>query len=322
MYLRHAVRTLVVSLLALGVIEIATAATVRGSSANDTLRGTAKADRLVGGRGHDLILARAGSDRLEGGPGNDRLYGEQGDDALNGGPGADRLFGGGGSDVHLVRDGKRDVVDCGLGKDRAIADPLDSLARCEVVSRPIVDVGLTVFRSGQGAVRSDPPGIDCGSDCRAVFKGGTAVTLAAVPASGWRFMGWTGACSGTSPCEVFLDVPRTVRATFALEPTSPPPPPPAPPPAPHPPPTPPPAPTFTLSVGVVGSGQVTSSPGGISCGGDCDESYPAGTTVTLTATPTGTLLPTFLGWVGACVGLGSCTVTMNSDQSVTALFSP
>jgi hypothetical protein len=318
-YLRNAVRTLVASLLALCVIEIATAATIRGSSANDTLRGTANADRLVGGRGQDLILARAGRDRLEGGPGNDRLYGEQGNDRLNGGPGVDRLFGGAGSDVLVVRDGTRDLVDCGPGKDQAIADALDSLARCEVVSRPAVDVGLTVLRSGQGAVRSDPSGINCGSTCHAVFEGGTAVTLAARPASGWTFLGWTGACSGTSLCEIFLDAPRSVRATFALESPSPPPPAPTPP---EPAPTPPPAPMFTLSVGVVGSGQVTSSPGGISCGGDCGESYPAGTTVTLTPTPTGALLPTFLGWVGACVGSGSCTVTMNSDQSVTALFSP
>jgi Divergent InlB B-repeat domain len=77
-----------------------------------------------------------------------------------------------------------------------------------------------------------------------------------------------------------------------------------------------------LSVSVVGSGVVTSSPGGISCGGDCSESYTSGSTVTLTATPTGSLLPTFLGWAGACVGTGSCTVTMNGDQTVVALFSP
>jgi hypothetical protein len=328
-YLRLAARTLLVSLLALFVIEVATAATIRGSSANDALRGTAKADRLFGGRGHDLILARAGKDRLEGGPGNDRLYGEQGNDRLNGGPGGDRLFGGSGNDVLLVRDGKRDLVACGSGKDQAVADALDSLVGCEIVSRPVPDIGLTVFKTGEGAVRSDPDGINCGSDCKAVFKGGTAVTLAALPADGWRFLGWTGACSGSGSCEVYLDsLARAVRATFARTSTSPPAPPPSPPPPsplpppPAPPPPPPPVQTFTLSVGIVGSGQVGSSPGGISCGGDCSESYPAGTTVTLTATPTGALLPTFLGWAGACIGLGNCTVTMDSDQSVTALFTP
>lgn len=311
--LRYAVRVLIFTLLALGVIEVGVAGTIRGSSANDTLRGTAKADRLLGGRGHDLILARAGKDRLDGGAGNDRLYGEQGNDRLTGGTGVDRLFGGAGNDSLVVRDGKRDVVACGAGKDRVVADALDSLAAdCEVASRPTANVGLTVFKSGEGAVRSDPSGINCGSDCSAMFKSGTAVALSVVPASGWTFRGWTGACSGTGPCEVFLDSPRAVRATFAVSSTSPPPPPSPP----------PPAPTFSLSVSVVGSGQVTSNPGGISCGGDCNESYAGGTTVTLSATPTGALLPTFLGWAGACTGLGGCTVTMTGDQTVVALFSP
>lgn len=322
--LRYAVRTVALSLMALGLIEMASAATIRGSAANDTLRGTAKADRLLGGRGHDLVLARGGNDRLEGGSGNDRLYGEKGNDRLAGGPGKDRLFGGAGNDVVLVRDGTRDVVACGTGNDRAVADAVDSLVGCETASRPPADVGLTVFKSGQGAVQSNPSGIDCGTDCTAAFKSGTAVTLAAVPASGWRFLGWTGACSGTGACEVFLDAPRAVRANFAVSSASPPPPPPAPPapPSPPPPPPPPPTPTYSLSVTVVGSGVVTSSPGGINCGGDCSEGYTSGTTVTLTATPTSALLPTFLGWAGACVGLGSCTVSMTGDQSVVALFSP
>lgn len=313
--LRHSVRVLVCCLLAFGVVELAAAATIRGTSAGDTLRGTSKADRLVGGRGHDLILARAGKDRLEGGAGNDRLYGEKGNDRLIGGPGVDRLFGGAGNDVHLVRDGKRDIVVCGAGRDTAIADALDSLTGCEVSSRPTVDVALTVFKTGEGSVRSTPSGIDCGESCTAAFENGTAVLLDAAPAGGWRFLGWTGACSGTGACEVFLDAARAVRATFTPSSTTPPPAPPAPPPPP-----PPPAQTFTLSVSVVGSGSVTSSPGGISCGGDCSESYTSGTTVTLSATPTGAVLPTFLGWAGACIGTGDCTVTMNGDQTVVALF--
>lgn len=45
---------------------------------------------------------------------------------------------------------------------------------------------------------------------------------------------------------------------------------------------------------------------------------PAGTTVTLTATPnTGY---TFTGWQGACSGTGSCQVTMNAPETVTAQF--
>src|SRR6202041_1250808 len=47
--------------------------------------------------------------------------------------------------------------------------------------------------------------------------------------------------------------------------------------------------------------------------------YLSGTPVMLTATPTGGA--TFNGWGGACTGNGSCLVTMNSIESVTAMFS-
>jgi hypothetical protein len=47
--------------------------------------------------------------------------------------------------------------------------------------------------------------------------------------------------------------------------------------------------------------------------------YSSGTPVTLTATPTGGA--SFNGWGGACTGSGSCLVTMNSLESVTAMFS-
>jgi hypothetical protein len=77
--------------------------------------------------------------------------------------------------------------------------------------------------------------------------------------------------------------------------------------------------THTLTVTVVGSGTVTSSPGGISCGGDCSESYASGTSVSLTAVPTGTL-GIFVGWAGACTGTGSCSVSMDGDQTVVAVF--
>lgn len=76
---------------------------------------------------------------------------------------------------------------------------------------------------------------------------------------------------------------------------------------------------FTLTVTLSGSGSVSSTPAGISCGNDCTNDYDDGTSVTLTATAeTGF---DFTGWTGACSGVSSCVVTMNSDQSVTATFS-
>jgi endoglucanase len=81
-----------------------------------------------------------------------------------------------------------------------------------------------------------------------------------------------------------------------------------------------PPPTFALTVGKAGtgSGTVTSSPPGISCGSDCGESYASGTAVTLTAAAAAG--STFGGWGGACSGTGSCSVTMTAARSVTATF--
>jgi len=68
-----------------------------------------------------------------------------------------------------------------------------------------------------------------------------------------------------------------------------------------------------------GSGTVTSSPTGITCGSDCSELYAGGTPVLLTATAGGGSV--FAGWSGGgCSGTGTCTVTMSTAAEVTALF--
>jgi Tol biopolymer transport system component len=83
-----------------------------------THRGGRGADRLRGGRTSDLVCGLLGNDSISGGGGSDRLFGEDGDD----------LF--------LARDGEFDVVGCGLGRDRVVADRPDLVGRdCEQVSR-------------------------------------------------------------------------------------------------------------------------------------------------------------------------------------------
>jgi Ca2+-binding RTX toxin-like protein len=93
----------------------------------DRLVGTARADTLRGLGGPDTILGLAGDDLLDGGSGNDTLVG---------GPGRDVLVGRIGNDVLSVRDGRRDRVACGPGRDRVLADRLDVVASdCERVVR-------------------------------------------------------------------------------------------------------------------------------------------------------------------------------------------
>jgi uncharacterized repeat protein (TIGR03803 family) len=154
---------------------------------------------------------------------------------------------------------------------------------------------LSVTESGIGRITSTPSGIDCGRTCTASFAAGTQVTLTATPAIGSSFVGWGGACSGTGTCTVTMNADQSVSATFTGS-------------------------KYNLSVSVFGipGGAVTSSPFGIDCGPTCSASFAPGTPVTLTATPAA-------GWGlagrgGACSGIGSCTVTLNADTSISASF--
>jgi uncharacterized repeat protein (TIGR01451 family) len=147
--------------------------------------------------------------------------------------------------------------------------------------------------SGTGTVTSVPAGIDCGLDCSEIYGAPTAVTLTAAPAAGSWFFGWSGACMGAGECRVAVQDLKQVTAHFT---------------------------THRLEVAKTGngSGTVTSVPAGIDCGADCQESYAAPTTVRLTATPAPG--SSFLGWSGACTGLGDCNLVVDGPTSATAHF--
>jgi YD repeat-containing protein len=156
---------------------------------------------------------------------------------------------------------------------------------------------LTVTRdgSGTGTVISNPPGIDCGSDCTENYDVNTEVTLTSTPDAGFTFNGW----SGDPDCSdgiVTIDASKTCNATFGLQ-------------------------QFTLNVVNLsdgfGSGVITSSPAGISCGGDCSEAYDENTQVTLTP------LPDPGSQFGSWSGVADCLdgiVTMDSDKSCGGTF--
>ena len=112
-------------------------------------------------------------------------------------------------------------------------------------------------------------------------------------------VGWSGSgCFGSGTCVVVLDHARAVVADFTPI-------------------------TRTLTVTKTGPnssmGTVTSNPTGISCGSTCSAGYDHGAVVVLTAT---TAMGTFVWSGGGCSGSGTCTVTMDSAQSVTATFNP
>ena len=99
------------------------------------LTGKAKADRLTGGAGPDVIHGNGGNDRISGGAGADKLYGDAGNDTITGGAGRDSMFGGTGNDTIQAKDGERDTIDCGAGRDTVVADATDVLKHCETVKR-------------------------------------------------------------------------------------------------------------------------------------------------------------------------------------------
>lgn len=84
---------------------------------------------------------------------------------------------------------------------------------------------------------------------------------------------------------------------------------------------PPPTPTSKLSVTVTGPGTISSGDGTIDCSLSCSHSYKTGATVKLSPAPSEEG-GRFTEWRGDCTGMGSCSLTMNTDKSVTAVFAP
>jgi YVTN family beta-propeller protein len=164
---------------------------------------------------------------------------------------------------------------------------------------------LTLATVGSGTITANP------SPVNGTYGAGTVVALTATPASGSQFNGWSGVCSGTGACSVTMDAAKIVTATFAALP-------------------PPPPQQFTLTLTSVGDGTIAPQPAPLTpagtaalalaapAGGQVSGKYNAGTVVILT--PVAAAGSKFSGWSGACSGIGTCSVTMNTAKSVTATF--
>jgi Ca2+-binding RTX toxin-like protein len=116
-----------------------------GRGGNDVLFGLGGSDNLLGGAGKDSVLGGGeriggGDKNLAGGPGNDAVIAGRGSDNASGGRGNDLMIdgnlresshdhfsGGAGNDVFFVNHVPpfQDIVSCGRGFDRVLADRKD-----------------------------------------------------------------------------------------------------------------------------------------------------------------------------------------------------
>jgi hypothetical protein len=82
-------------------------------------------DRIIGDRYANELVGRQGNDLLRGNRGADFVFAGGGDDGIDGGRGRDSLYGDRGDDTFWSRDGFRDSLYGGFGKDRAHRDGFD-----------------------------------------------------------------------------------------------------------------------------------------------------------------------------------------------------
>jgi Ca2+-binding RTX toxin-like protein len=151
---RNALTTLALALIAGAALTLPSTAAAATSCAN-VERGTHAPDTLVGTTAGDLLQAGGGSDEVNGLAGPDCLAGGRESDLLRPGAGVDRVRGGGGRDKLVTRDGFRDVVRCGQGRDKVVADWRDRVKRsCDRVVR----------KRAKPQRKPSPPAGDCAID--------------------------------------------------------------------------------------------------------------------------------------------------------------
>ncbi|HEU0305116.1 MAG TPA: hypothetical protein VFR32_11110 [Gaiellaceae bacterium] len=166
-----------------------------------------------------------------------------------------------------------------------------------IAGAPLARAPLAVSVTGKGSVTSSPAGIACGTACGVVLPRGVRMTLSAVPEPGWVFAGWSGSCRGVSrSCALTAKTAASVLAAYVEAGTR-----------------------FPVAITKVGQGRVTSRPPGINCGGACSRPFPAGSKVTIEATPRKGW--TFVRWSGACKGKKpACVLQLDAAKAASATF--
>jgi len=84
----------------------------------------------------------------------------------------------------------------------------------------IPSFSLTVTVKGKGSVSALVAGVDgklCTNICALSYLRGSAVTLLANPAAGYRFVAWSRGCSGRDGCQLTMTGSASVTATFSAK---------------------------------------------------------------------------------------------------------
>ena len=178
---------------------------------------------------------------------------------------------------------------------------LNVYAPTSLSAAPLLSLSVQLSGKGAGLVSSKPGGISCGKKCKASFRRNKIVKLKAKASKGSVFAGWIPAalCPGTGDCSVKMDKKKKVKAVFSK--------------------------SALLTIQKVTSdgaiGSVTSSPSGIDCGGKCKAAFPAGTSVTLSAS-VASQSSVFSRWLpeGACPASPVCTITLKKNTTIKAEF--
>jgi hypothetical protein len=173
----------------------------------------------------------------------------------------------------------------GQGASCSLSMNSDKSTTANFTNIPCYSLSTGVSPSGSGSVSTS---LISGNTCSGGYRSGAQVQLTANPNSGYVFSNWSTG-SGSNPITITINNNTSVTANFSQQ-------------------------CYTLSYSTSGSGSV-----GVSPGPNCGGAYTHGTSVTLTASPSGGWL--FSYWSGACSGQGSsCSLSMTANRNTTAVF--
>jgi hypothetical protein len=148
---------------------------------------------------------------------------------------------------------------------------------------PQVPVTLSTQGSGTLSATAGRVRLPCDTGCAGLaLDGGTRVGVVALPAPGWSFGSWSGACTGTVPtCTLTASAETGATATFVPASTR-------------------------ITVVVTGRGRVTSTPRGLACAATCRATFTVGAVGLAAKAARGWR---FAGWSGACHGVTTCVAS-------------